>query len=73
MTYKEEVNELQTNAICQKWYTYQVCMCTDTVTKICLDKSMSQLYVRVMDIFDTVEVKHHQCAMDNLYNSSALS
>ena len=36
-----------------------------------LDKSMLPLHTIVMDIFDTVEGKLHQCVMDNIYNSSA--
>ena len=32
---------------------------------------MLLLYSRVMDLFDTVERNPHQCAMDDLYKSSA--
>ena len=36
-----------------------------------LAKRMLPLYARVVDFFDTEEGKHHQCAMENLYNSDA--
>ena len=44
-------------------------MCNDPVSKIYLSKRMFSLGARVMDLFDTVEEKHHQCAIYNLCNS----
>ena len=34
-------------------------------------KRMLPFYARVMVFSDTVDGKHHQCAMDYLYNSDA--
>ena len=45
-------------------------MCNDPVSKTFLDKSMSPLDFRVMALFYTVEEKHHQCTIDNIYNSA---
>ena len=36
-----------------------------------LAKRMFPLHARVTALFGTVEIKHHQCAMDDLYNSAA--
>ena len=36
-----------------------------------LKQGLSPLHSCVMGLFDTVKDKHHQCAMDNLYNSAA--
>ena len=46
-------------------------MCSDTAPKTYLSEQLSPLHDRVLEIFDTVEVKHHQCMMDNHYNSAA--
>ena len=46
-------------------------MCNDYSPKQYLDKRMLPLHARVVVFFDTVEGKHHQCAMYNLYNSDA--
>ena len=54
-----------------KGYTYQIFMCNDPLPKIYLDRRILPLHSRVMEIFDTLEQKHHQCAMDNIYNSAA--
>ena len=70
ITYRGEGYISHTDGICQKGYTYQIFMCTDTVPKTCLDKILSPLHARVMTLFDTAERKHHQCDMDNIYNSA---
>ena len=43
-------------------------MCNDPFPKTYLAKMMLPLHARVMAFFDTVEEKHHQCAMYNIYN-----
>ena len=45
-------------------------MCNDTVSKTYLAKRMCPVDAITMAFFDTVEGKHHQCSMDNLYNSA---
>ena len=44
-------------------------MCNDPVSKKYLTKRLLPLDARVMALFDIVEGKHHQCEMDNIYNS----
>ena len=45
-------------------------MRNDPAPKNYLKKGLSPLHPRVMALFDMVPNKHHQCAMDNLYNST---
>ena len=60
---------LQTYDICQKRYTYKIFMFNYPLPKQYLSKRMFSLNARVVEFFDTVEGKHHQCTMDYLYNS----
>ena len=46
-------------------------MRNDPAPKKYMDEGLSPLHSRVMALFDTLEDKHHQCSMDNLYNSVA--
>ena len=68
MTHKEKGYGLQTYALCQKVYTYKIFICNDPLEKTYLAKRMLPLHSRVMDFFGTVDEKHHQCAIYNLYN-----
>ena len=70
MMHKAEGGGLQTDAVFQKGYTYQIFMCNYPVSKTYLSKRLLPLYARVMALIDNVEEKHHQCAIYNLYNSS---
>ena len=67
--YKAKCDGLQTYDIFKKGYIYEIFMCNDPSPKKNLAKKMLQLHARVMAFFDTMEEKHHQCAMYNLYNS----
>ena len=69
MAYKEKGGGLQTDAIFQKEYTYQIFMCNYPLPKIYLAKRVLPPHARVMAFFYTMEGKHHQLAMDNLYKS----
>ena len=70
MRYKEKGDELQTYySLCQKGYTYQIFMCNDPLQQKKIAKRMLPLHLKVMFIFDTVDGKHHQRAMDNIYIS----
>ena len=71
MMYKSKGDGLQTYAIFQKVCTYRIFMCNNPLPKTYLAKSMLPLYDIVMAFFDNVEETHHQCAMDNIYNSAA--
>ena len=66
--YKAKGDGLKTYAIFQKGYTYIIFMCNDPLSKKILAKRMLPLHDRVVAFFDTVEGKHHQFAMYNLYN-----
>ena len=55
MTYKSEGDVLQEDDICQKGYTYQIFMCTDTGLKTYLAKILSPLYDIFTALFDNVE------------------
>ena len=70
ITYKNEGDEFQADALCQEGYTFQVYMRNDPAPKDYIRKGLSPLHARVMSLFDTLEDEHHQCAMDNLYNSA---
>ena len=43
-------------------------MCNYLVSKIYLSKRLLPLYAIAMPLFDSVEGKHRQCAMENIYN-----
>ena len=46
-------------------------MCNDPLPKSYLDKMMLPLHAIFMAFSDNVEGKHHQCIVDNLYNTDA--
>ena len=71
MTYKAKGDLLQTYALCQKVYTYQIFMCNGPLPKTYVSKIMLPLHNRVMDSFDTVDEKQHQCAMYYVCNLAA--
>jgi len=71
ITYKNEGDGFQADALCQDGYTYQVYMRNDPAPSKYLNQGLSPLHSRVMALFDSVDDEYHQCAMDNLYNSAA--
>ena len=71
ITYKAEGDGFQSDALCQEGYTYQIWMINDCAPSNYLKQGLLPLYSRVMGLFDSIEDDHHQCAMDNLYNSAA--
>ena len=71
ITYKAEGDGFQGDALCQDGFTYQVFLRNDPAPKKYLDMGLSPLHSRVMALFDSLKDDHHQCAMDNLYNSAA--
>lgn len=71
ITYKNEGDGFQSDALCQDGFTYQIWMCNDRAPSRYLKKGLSPLHARVMGLFDSLKEDHHQCAMDNLYNSAA--
>ena len=73
MIYKAKSDGLHTYAIFQKGYTYPIFMCNYPMSKTNSSKRLSPLDSKVMDLFNTAEGKHHQCAMDDLYDSATFS
>ena len=71
ITYKKEGDGFQADALCDDGFTLQVHMRNDPAPKKYLRQGLSPLHSRVMSLFDVLEEKHHQCAMDNLYNSAS--
>ena len=71
ITYKAEGDGFQADALCQCGFTYQIHMRNDPAPKKYLDQGLSPLHSRVMALFDSVVSPHHQCFMDNLYNSAS--
>ena len=55
MTYKSKYYGLQTYALCQKGYTFQIFMCSSPTPKTYLAKRTLPLHARVIELFDTVE------------------
>ena len=70
ITYKNEGDGFQGDALCGDGFTYQVYMRNDPAPRKYIRQGLSPLHSRVMALFDSVEEDHHQCAMDNLYNSA---
>ena len=70
ITYKNEGDGFQGDALCGDGFTYQLHMRNDPALKKYLRQGLSLLHSRVMALFDSLEDEHHQCAMDNLYNSA---
>ena len=71
ITYKAEGDGFQADALCQCGFTYQVHMRNDPAPKKYLAQGLSPLHARVMGLFDSLVNPHHQCFMDNLYNSAS--
>ena len=71
ITYKNEGDGFQGNALFGDGFTYQVYMRNDPAWKKYLHQGLLPLHSRVMALFDLVDEDHQQCAMDNLYNNSA--
>ena len=70
ITYKNEGDGFQADALCQEGFTFQVFMRNDPAPIKYLNQGLSPLHSRVMSLFDCLQDCHHHCAMDNLYNSA---
>ena len=69
ITYKNEGDGFQCDALCQEGFTYQIFMRNDPTPKKYREQGLSPLHSTVMALFDTLEDDNHQCSMDNLYSS----
>ena len=70
ITYKNEGDGFQTDALCQIGFCYQHYMRNKPAPTKYLSKRYSPLHSRVLCLFDSLKDKYHQCGMDNLYNSA---
>ena len=70
VTYKNEGDGFQCDALCQDGYCYQFYFRNEPAPSQYLREDMSPLHARVMSLFNSLKDDYHQCAMDNLYNSA---
>ena len=73
ITYKAEGDGFQADALADNGYTYQIFMRNNPAPTKYIKQGLSPLHSRTMALFDSLEYTHHQCGMDNLYNSCAFS
>ena len=73
ITYKAEGDGFQADTLADNGYTYQVFMQNYLASTKYLQQGLSPLHSRTMALFDSLEYNHHQCGMNNLYNSCAFS
>ena len=71
ITYKQEGDGFQCDALADSGYTYQVYMRNDPPPPKYLKQNLSPLHSRVMFLFDSLKDKYHRVGMDNLYNSAS--
>ena len=71
ITYKAEGGGFQSYALFQEGFTNHIWMRNDRAPINYLKQGLLPLHSRVVGLFDLIEDNHHQCAMDNLYNSAA--
>ena len=70
ITYKNEGDGFQSDALCQEGFCYQHFMRNEPPPTKYISKGFSPLHSRVLSLFDSLKDDHHQCGMDNLYNSA---
>jgi hypothetical protein len=70
VTYKNEGDGFQCDALCQDGFTYSFFFRNHPAPKKYTTKGLSPLHARVMALFDTLETKFHRIGLDNLYNSA---
>ena len=69
ITYKNEGDGFQADALAQEGYCYQFHMRNDPAPR--KYSAYSPLHARVMALFDSLEEKYHHAGFDNLYNSAS--
>ena len=70
VTFKQAGDGFMCDAICSDGYTYCFYFRNMPAPQKYLDLCVSALHARVLSMFDKLKDKHHQCGMDNLYNSA---
>ena len=71
ITYKNEGDGFQADALCNDGYCYQFYFRNEPGNENYTRNGLSPLHSRVMLLFDTLKDDYHACGMDNLYNSAA--
>ena len=73
ISYKNEGDGFQCDAICSKGYTYTFYFRNQTPPKKYLDMGLSDTHSRVMGMIDQLPHKNYTLTMDNLYTSAKLA
>ena len=70
ITYKQEGDGFQCDAICSDGYTYCFYFRNQKAPETFVQMGMSPLHARLHALFDQLPCKNYQCALDNLYMSA---
>jgi hypothetical protein len=70
ITYKNEGDGFQCDAVCDSGYTYTFFFRNQPPPKKYIDMGLSPLHSRVMAMFDQLKDAYHNCWFDNLYLSA---
>jgi hypothetical protein len=70
ITYKNEGDGFQCDAICQKGFTWTFYFRNQPAPKRYTDQGISPLHARILAMFDQLKEKYHNCWFDNLYTSA---
>ena len=70
ITYKDEGDGFQGDALCQDGWTHQIFMRNDPAPKEFLRLGLSPLHSRVLWLFSCLKADYHVCGVDNLYTSA---
>ena len=72
ITYKQEGDGFQCDAVCSDSYTYSFYFRNQKAPDTFVNMGMLPLHARVHALFDQLPCKYYQCALDNLYMSAKL-
>jgi hypothetical protein len=70
ITYKNEGDGFQCDAICEKGYTWTFYFRNQPAPKKYLDQGLCSLHSRILGMFDQLDQTYHNCWFDNLYLST---
>jgi len=70
ITYKDEGDGFQGDALCQDGWTHQIFMRNDPAPKEFIRLGLSPLHSRVLWLFGCLKADYHVCGVDNLYTSA---
>ena len=70
ITYKNEGDGFQANALCEAGYTWTFYFRNQPAPRDWVQKGYSPLHARILGMFDQLEEEYHNCWFDNLYLSA---